>query len=330
MRIDYRPEIDGLRAIAVLAVLFYHAEFVINYGTHNSINFLPGGFLGVDIFFVVSGYLITKIILVELLKNEFSFKNFYLNRARRLLPALFLVIIFSIPFSWFYLMPKEMQDYALSVIYSLLFSSNFLFWTENSYFATENLLKPFLHTWSLAIEEQFYLIFPLSLVLIWKFFREKIIAIFIFLFFLSIIIAQYLSLNSPEASFYLFPSRAWELLTGAILANLELNKKPKKTSLSRIMPLIGLVLIFSSFIFMDSNIIHPSFISTIPIVGTALFIWFGGKGDFSSNFLSKKIMVGIGLISYPLYLWHFPLFVYPRIKISNLSDFDKFESIYIS
>jgi peptidoglycan/LPS O-acetylase OafA/YrhL len=330
VKLNYRPEIDGLRAIAVLAVVFYHADFVINLNGDNDYHFLQGGFLGVDIFFVISGYLISSIIFNDLKEKKFSFKNFYLRRARRLLPALFTVIIFSIPFAWIYIMPSEMQNYALSVISSLLFGSNFLFWSENNYFTIESLLKPFLHTWSLALEEQFYLIFPLILFVIWKFFKKKIIIIFLFGFIASLLLAQYLSVTAPEASFYLFPSRAWELLAGVFVAKFEIDYSSKKKLSNKFIPYIGLLLIFISFFTINENTLHPSVFTIIPVAGTAIFIWSSSSSVFLTNILSTKILVGTGLISYSLYLWHFPAFAFARIKNFNLSPFDKFELILIS
>jgi peptidoglycan/LPS O-acetylase OafA/YrhL len=158
----YRPEIDGLRAIAVLSVLIYHAKFVLPSGDL----LLAGGYLGVDIFFVISGYLITKIILQDIRADKFSYADFYERRARRILPALFTVILFSIPFAWEFMLPEQLLEYAHSVLGAIFFSSNFVFFFEDSYTAAPSALKPFLHTWSLGIEEQFYIVLPLILMLL--------------------------------------------------------------------------------------------------------------------------------------------------------------------
>lgn len=161
MKVNYRPEIDGLRAIAVIAVLFYHAELVVG-----GSRLFPAGFLGVDIFFVISGFLITRILYTEVLESRFSFLNFYERRARRILPILFVVIFLTMPFAWWLMLPPAMVDYAGSVITAILYSSNFWFWSSNSYWGQASALKPLLHIWSLSLEEQFYLIAPIVVVLL--------------------------------------------------------------------------------------------------------------------------------------------------------------------
>ena len=182
--LKYRPEIDGLRTIAVLSVVLYHADiifynlnpfFLKQYG----INFFEGGFIGVDIFFVISGYLISLIILTEMSNNNFSFVSFYERRARRILPALFFVMIAAIPFAITIMQPKELIQFSGSILSALNFSSNFWFWLEDSYTAGPSALKPFLHTWSLSIEEQFYLFFPIMILVIWRYFKKYLMSILI-------------------------------------------------------------------------------------------------------------------------------------------------------
>ena len=179
IKLKYRPEIDTLRAIAVSAVIIYHAKISL-FG--NLI--FSGGFLGVDIFFIISGYLITSIILKELLeKNSFSFRNFYIKRVRRILPALLFVMLVSIPFSWIYLYPSDLVSFSKSILYSLGFGSNFYFhFSGLEYGSPEGILKPFLHTWSLSVEEQYYILFPIGLVVVFKFFRKYLIFFFISMF----------------------------------------------------------------------------------------------------------------------------------------------------
>ncbi len=206
----YRIEIDGLRALAVIPVIFFHAGF----------SFFNGGYVGVDIFFVISGYLITSIILNDLKKDKFSIINFYERRARRILPALFFVMLFCIPFAYFFLLPDEMVKFGRSLIAVSLFGSNFLFWQESGYFDLASELKPLLHTWSLAIEEQFYIFFPILFALIWKYFRSKVFISFLFLFFLSfffMLIGETIKPNNMFF-FYMLPARGWEILSGALIA----------------------------------------------------------------------------------------------------------------
>ena len=312
MKIIYRPEIDGLRTIAVTAVILYHARITI-------LGYQPfkGGFIGVDIFFVISGYLITSIILKELLiTGTFSFKHFYERRLRRIFPALLLVMSVSIPFAWIYLLPSNFIDFSKSILYSLGFSSNFYFhYSGQQYGAESGLLKPFLHTWSLSVEEQYYIIFPIVLLFTFKYFRKYLIHILILGFIISLSLAELTSKNYSSTSFYFPHTRIWELLAGSIMAYFEitLGHRSKNQLLNIILPTIGLLLITFSIILFDNDIFHPSFYTLIPVTGVCLIIWFSGDNELVTKILSTKFFVGIGLISYSLYLWHYPIFAFARI-----------------
>jgi peptidoglycan/LPS O-acetylase OafA/YrhL len=205
---DYRREIDGLRALAVLPVILFHAGF----------DSFSGGFVGVDVFFVISGYLITTIILAELEQGKFSIVNFYERRARRILPALFLVMLVCLPFAWLWLLPIDMKDFSRSLIAVSVFVSNILFWRESGYFDTATELKPLLHTWSLAVEEQFYVVFPLLLILLWRLGRRWILVTLGLAFFASLALSEWATYANRSAAFYLLPTRGWELLLGAFAA----------------------------------------------------------------------------------------------------------------
>ena len=313
MKLNYRPEIDGLRAIAVGAVILYHAQITI-------LGYQPfkGGFIGVDIFFVISGYLITSIILKELVTTgSFSFKHFYERRIRRILPALLFVMLVSLPFALTYLLPDSFVDFSKSILYSLGFSSNFYFhYSGQIYGATDGLLKPFLHTWSLSVEEQFYILFPIVLLITFKYFRKYLIHILILGFVFSLGLAEWTSRNYPSISFYFIHTRMWELLAGSILAYFEITKgrRSKNQLLNITLPTIGLVLIIHSIIFFDNDTLHPSFFTLSPIIGVCLIIWFSNKDELITKVLSTKLFVGIGLISYSLYLWHYPIFAFTRMS----------------
>jgi peptidoglycan/LPS O-acetylase OafA/YrhL len=220
MKIKYRPELDGLRAIAVFSVIFYHATFSL---FNKSV--LSGGYLGVDIFFVISGYLITSIILKQIYTtNNFSFKNFYERRARRIIPALLFVMLCSLPFAYIILLNKPIIDFSKSIISSIFFISNIYFhYTNNAYGDELALLKPFLHTWSLSVEEQFYILFPIFLTIIIKFFKKHLLAFLILGFLISISFSQYSSIYHPSFNFFLIFSRAFELLLGSLLSYFILN-----------------------------------------------------------------------------------------------------------
>jgi peptidoglycan/LPS O-acetylase OafA/YrhL len=304
---QYRPEIDGLRAISVVCVILYHAQITI-------LGFQPfqGGYIGVDIFFVISGYLITYIILNELFTTgSFSFKHFYERRIRRILPVLLLVMLVSLPFSWKMLAPLSFIDFSKSIIYSLGFSSNIYFYFSGQEYGAENgLLKPFLHTWSLSVEEQFYIIFPLFLFLTFKYFRKYIIFLFFIGFFISLGLSEFGSRHHPVINFYILPTRAWELIAGSILAYFEIfngrGKKNQKTN--SILSFIGLLLVIYSVYFFKQETFHPSFFTLIPACGACLIIYFSQQGTLTTRLLSNKILVGLGVISYSLYLWHYPIF----------------------
>jgi len=311
--ITYRPEIDGLRAIAVGAVILYHAQITL-FG-HQP---FKGGFIGVDIFFVISGYLITSIILKELVTTgTFSFKYFYERRVRRILPALLFVMLVSLPFAWMYLLPYSLVDFSKSILYSLGFSSNFYFdFTGQLYGAKSGFLKPFLHTWSLSVEEQYYILFPIVFLFCFKHFRKHIGIILVIGFLISLLGADWGSKNRPYFAFYALPTRSWELIAGSILAyfEIQLGHRSKNQTLNLILPSVGLLLIGHSILFFNDKMFHPSFYTLSPIIGVCLIIWFSHKNELITKILSLKLFVGIGLISYSLYLWHYTIFAFARIS----------------
>ena len=322
MKLKYRPEIDGLRAIAVGSVIIYHAQISL-FG----LQLFKGGFIGVDIFFVISGYLITSIILNELvITGSFSFKNFYERRIRRILPALLFIMFVSLPLAWIYLLPSSFIDFSKSILYSLGFSSNFYFhYSEQQYGAQSGLLKPFLHTWSLSVEEQYYILFPIILLITFKYFKKYLIQILILGFVISLFLADYTSKNYPSTSFYFLHTRMWELLAGSILAYFEITKghRNKYEILNLILPTIGLFLILHSLLFFNDDMFHPSFLTLSPVIGVCFIIWFSNKDDLITKILSTKLFIGIGLISYSLYLWHYPIFAFERITEFSNNDIVK-------
>nr|VFJ59992.1 MAG: Peptidoglycan/LPS O-acetylase OafA/YrhL, contains acyltransferase and SGNH-hydrolase domains [Candidatus Kentron sp. DK] len=305
-QLHYRPEIDGLRAIAVIPVILFHAGFEL----------FSGGFIGVDVFFVISGYLITSIILNEMEAGTFRLVHFYERRARRILPALFFVMLACIPFAWMWLMPRDMQDFAQSVGAVSTFSSNFHFWGESGYFDTAAELKPLLHTWSLAVEEQYYVIFPLLLLLIWSRGRRWVLAILAVLFMMSLGLAQWSADDGSDGAFYLLTTRGWELLIGAFAA-FYLQKRGQALStgiLPQLAGIAGLLLIVFAIFSYDEQIPFPGFYALAPTFGTALLILFSIRGTLIHALLTRKLLVGTGLISYSMYLWHQPMFAFAKYR----------------
>ncbi len=287
MKLKYRPEIDSLRAISVLGVIIYHSKIYFLGEL-----FFQGGYYGVDIFFVISGYLITSIIYEDLSKNNFSLKKFYVKRCRRIFPALIFTIFISLLLSWYSIMPVSFIDYAKSIIYSLTFISNYYFYFSGlEYGAVSGLLKPLLHTWSLAIEEQFYIIFPLLFILGFKIFRKNLIFYFTIILFVSFMTALYYSNFAPYFNFYFIGSRAWELLIGSLLFLLSHKSSLRiKTIYSNLFTFFGLFIIFISFQFSNDAIPNPNLKTLLPLIGAAIIILtYKKEGFFNLLFINKFV-----------------------------------------
>ncbi|OOG44663.1 acyltransferase family protein [Polaromonas sp. A23] len=304
----YRREIDGLRALALLPVIFFHAGFQT----------FGGGYIGVDVFFVISGYLITSIILAEKAAGTFTLRSFYERRARRILPALFLVMLVCIPFAWLWLLPSDMKEFSASLVAVSTFSSNVLFWWESGYFDTAAELKPLLHTWSLAVEEQYYLIFPLFLMLTWKLNRTRMVWLLLAIAVVSLGLAQKGAFASPAATFYMLHTRIWELLVGALLAFYMAREaagsvKPNP-QLASFASLAGLLLIVSAVLFYGKGTPYPSLFTLLPVLGAGLVILLASPENFAGRLLGSRLLVGTGLLSYSAYLWHQPIFAFARRK----------------
>lgn len=313
----YRPEIDGLRALAVVPVILFHAGFVL----------FSGGFVGVDVFFVISGYLITTILIEDIENNRFSIINFYERRARRILPALFFVMLLCIPIAWIWMIPSQMENFSQSLVAVSIFGSNILFWLTSGYFASAAEEKPLLHTWSLAVEEQYYVLFPLFLIFAWRFGRNKVFWMITILAALSLILSELGWRKDPDANFYLAPTRAWELFAGSIAAFLVQKHGVKSNN---IYSLIGLAAIFFAIFFYDEYTPFPSLYALVPVLGVVLIVLYADQDTLVAKILSIKVIVGIGLISYSAYLWHHPLFAFGKIISLYQSTFISLALISLS
>lgn len=299
----YRAEIDGLRAFAVVPVLLFHAGFAP----------FNGGYVGVDVFFVISGFLITSIILKDLDRGNFSLIEFYERRIRRIIPALFFVILVCVPFAWHFLTPADMREFAKSVKVVVTFSSNFFFWKESGYFDTAAELKPLLHTWSLAVEEQYYILFPILLMFGWRFGKRAIFIALAITFTTSLTVAHWGAYNLPTASFFLLPTRGWEILLGALCAFYLRQRSGNGSGLvNQLLSLLGLSLMCIAVFTFDENTPAPGLHMLVPTVGAALIILFARQGTLAKTLLGSAPFVQIGLISYSLYLWHQPVFAFAR------------------
>lgn len=317
----YRSDIDGLRAIAVLLVIFFH------YGYSG----IQGGFIGVDVFFVLSGYLIGSIVFEQLRKTEFTFSDFYFRRVRRLFPAYTIVISLTLLVSYYLMLPVDFREFGQSLLASSIYFSNVLFYLEAGYFDTASHLKPLLHTWSLSVEEQFYLVFPLVAWITYKLSKLNLLIFFGGLSLLSFF-AAILYINSDvSAVFYLFPFRAWELLLGTVLA-IGFFKPLNSIAMININSFIGLILILVPGFLYTSETLFPGVAALAPCIGTALLIHGGTReSGWVQGFLSIPAVVWIGKISYSLYLWHWPVYVlYNYGKVTPISFLDQIVMLLIT
>jgi len=322
----YRADIDGLRAIAVLSVLGFH-------GLYPGVR---GGFIGVDIFFVISGFLISAIIFSSLERDAFSFAEFYSRRIRRIFPALLIVLSACFAFGWFVLLAEEYQQLGKHIAGSAGFISNFILWNESGYFDNASETKPLLHLWSLGIEEQFYIIWPLLLWMTWKY-RLNLLTLTISLAALSFAINIFYYRNDAIALFYSPQTRFWELLSGSILAHITLynptsisnakaklcgwlnrvffanSPKANKKTLDNVQSVLGAILITLGLLVIRIEKHFPGFWAVLPVLGAVLIIAAGTHAWLNRVVLSNRILVWFGLISYPLYLWHWPIFSFVHI-----------------
>lgn len=297
---NYRREIDGLRALAVVPVVLFHA----------GLDAFSGGFVGVDVFFVISGYLITSILIEDLDRGRFSIANFYERRIRRIFPALFLVILTCIPLAWLLMIPENLKDFSQSIGAVVIFLSNILFWKESGYFDAPAGEKPLLHTWSLAVEEQYYLFFPVLLYFLWRFGGRATLAVLISLALISLASTEWGLRHDAAANFYLLPFRIWELMAGSICAIILWRAWPRGQD---VFSTVGLSMIVASIFIFDSRTPYPSFYTLLPVIGACLYILFARPDGVAGKVLGVRAFVGIGLVSYSAYLWHQPLFAFVRL-----------------
>jgi hypothetical protein len=306
---NYYKHIDSLRGISILAILFYHLKF----------DFATGGFLGVDIFFTISGYLITSIIFNKINDNKFELLNFYIKRIRRILPVLLITLIIVSLISIKVLLPSELDEVNKSVISNLVFVPNIFFWKTTGYFAEQNELKPLLHTWSLGVEIQFYILFPIFIFFLKK--KLKILKILIFiLFFLSLFACYNFSNVFPSANFYLFPTRVWEILLGSIFYIVQpFLVKNDNLRINNSLSLVGIAMILGSLLFFNTHYQLPNLYSLIPTLGTGLTIIYTKEGTVGEKILSSKILGFLGLLSFSIYLFHYVIISFlSHLSINNL------------
>ena len=307
----YRPDIDGLRAIAVLSVVIYHAFP----------NTLRAGFMGVDIFFVISGYLISSIIFENLDRGSFSFGQFYGRRIKRIFPALTLVLLSCLVFGWFGLLGDEFKQLGKHMAAGAGFVSNFFLWQESGYFNNAAETKPLLHLWSLAIEEQFYIFWPLIVWMTWK--RKTLfLIVFIGLIVASLAYNVHLVRLDPTATFFSPATRIWELLAGVLLAYMRVRPtawQPSQRQL-QIASTLGVLLLAIGFYRIDRSRPYPGTWALLPILGSFCLIFAGPTAWFNRFVLSNRLLVWIGLISFPLYLWHWPILSLIRIVESGAPE----------
>ncbi|MGH8856134.1 MAG: acyltransferase family protein, partial [Telluria sp.] len=306
LHLAYRRDIDGLRAVAVLSVVLFHAFPSL----------LRGGFIGVDIFFVISGFLISSILLRELEQGTFSFAHFYARRVKRIFPALILVIVSCLAFGWLALFPDEYEQLGKHVMGGAGFAANFFYWAQVGYFDTAADTKPLLHLWSLGIEEQFYILWPIILLAGWRL-RANLLALAAVLALLSFAVNAGGIAQFPTATFYSPASRAWELLLGAGLACLHARPAGSPRLLparaANLLAWTGVALLAAGLALITRKSQFPGSLALLPALGALCLIGAGPQAWFNRVVLSNRLMVWVGLVSYPLYLWHWPLLSFAQI-----------------
>lgn len=310
-KLSYRPEIDGLRALAVVPVILFHAHVPL----------FTGGFVGVDIFFVISGYLITSILLSEIATGSFSVSNFYERRARRILPALFVVCVFCLPFAWMWMLPKELELFGKSLLSVAFFLSNHFFSSTKDYFAPSAEEQPLLHTWSLSVEEQFYILFPLLLLWLGKLKQNRYLSVLVLMALASLLLSEWAWRHKPTENFYFLVSRAWEILAGATLAvipNSRINRVSPATASA--FSTIGLMMVGISIFVFGKHTPFPSVFSLLPVLGAVLLIAFANQSNIVGKLLAQRVLVAVGLISYSAYLLHQPILAFYRIRWGQNPD----------
>ncbi|MBB1201090.1 acyltransferase [Enterobacteriaceae bacterium 89] len=307
--IKYRPDIDGLRAFAVLSVVIFHAFP----------NSLAGGFVGVDVFFVISGYLISSIIIRDIKKNNFSFLHFYKKRILRIFPALIAVLAFCFYIGWKTLLPDEFSALGKHIAGGAGFVSNMVLWSESGYFDVSSSLKPLLHLWSLGVEEQFYFIWPIILIISFKA-GKGFLKCSVAVLSLSLVYSIYTMHTDATTNYYSPLSRFWELMFGVVLAVLTTENKNLIKSVmkhSNAISIIGLIMLVASLLFINEKMAFPGYIALLPVTGATLIILSGSDAFVNKHILSLRPVVFFGTISYPLYLWHWPLMSFLRIWLGK-------------
>lgn len=303
--LKHRSDIDGLRCVAVLPVVLFHAGLGF-----------PGGFVGVDVFFVISGYLITSIILKDVLSGAFSLARFWERRIRRIVPAMAVVTFASLLAGWFWLMPSDLEELGKVTLAQVGGVANIYLWMTSGYFSVAAELMPFLHYWSLAVEEQYYLVLPLFLILLGRFWRTRIFAAISLLLVVSFVVGVVGTALKPSASFYLLPTRAWELLVGSFLASWRADSLDRSIAPRWVRELagaLGFATLLVCFFVYDSEIAFPGIMALPPVMGAAMIIWGGEAGStWVGRALSLRPLLFVGLVSYSLYLWHWPVMVFYR------------------
>ena len=315
----YRPDIDGLRAIAVMSVVLFHAD----------VTFFSGGYAGVDVFFVISGFLITRLLTKALAEESFTYSDFYLRRARRLFPALFVTLLLVLLTATVMFLPFHLQRLGGALASALFWCSNIFFWTESGYFDAEASLKPLLHTWSLGVEEQFYLVWPTFMVMLFALGKRVwLIAGIAIISLVSLAAAELWLAKDSSAAFYLAPFRVYEFGIGALLVFVY-EKKPATPIALELLLLAGLGLVAYSMLAFDEHTPFPGFSALVPCLGTALIIY-AGQAERVGALLRNPVSRYLGLISYSLYLVHWPVVVFYKYSVESFTRIDKLAVIVIA